>query len=565
MDLETSITLDADFNLQIDIKDTTNLIFSVYDSVVDEYSSWSTTNTRFQLTSLSRSNEHTHRKIPEVLSHQHNVAQQGGFSSEDPFVFDFVDLNPDSGSINTYTFKSTIVEAPEVMQHAGYDICTPSFKNLMIGDDPDNLSFLPFADDPNYDYDHELWEYKYLSWDWFIQPADPDIEVILIDTMRRLQGENRLTREVIDQSQALSMTTAAIVNCSHRRDPPKWRDSRDLKPLSKSDPVENPSPMPTTKSPREMLDYFITNFCNHLNCVTGFCFTHTSDAHLPLPNAPTIPHSKLNDQLYQACGAECVLNPPSALASIWTDEDCELLSIILETSPDVPSCDIAPILKKPCRDVHKYRQQCMISNDLRRPMQSKLQKKAVDSDTCHNVAIQRNKFKATDVRQSKYGLGLFVLEDCLPRELISEYIGEIIFEPTVRSRHPHTVHTGRCYVFGLATGTCLDSALAGNESRFINHSSTPNCESRLVLVNGQHRIGIYAARFIKAGEELFIHYGSEFPIEGSSMTDAPIPDRENHSGDKDMDVRNPIVGDWMDMDYDRFSDDTYRPSSVAGD
>ena len=37
------------------------------------------------------------------------------------------------------------------------------------------------------------------------------------------------------------------------------------------------------------------------------------------------------------------------------------------------------------------------------------------------------------------------------------------------------VHKGRSYVFELNSTFSLDSGLAGNETRYINHSSTPNC------------------------------------------------------------------------------------------
>jgi len=38
----------------------------------------------------------------------------------------------------------------------------------------------------------------------------------------------------------------------------------------------------------------------------------------------------------------------------------------------------------------------------------------------------------------------------------------------------------------------------------------PNCGSTIMLVNGEHRIGIYASKKIKQGEELFLNYGPKF-------------------------------------------------------
>ncbi|PPQ67234.1 hypothetical protein CVT24_011553 [Panaeolus cyanescens] len=309
----------------------------------------------------------------------------------------------------------------------------------------------------------------------------------------------------------------------------------------------------------------------------------------PVPIPPTVPHEKLTDLIPKPCGIDCILNPPSGLPGIWTDDDHELLSMILETSPDAPSCDIAPILKKTCRDVHKNRQY-FFQDSKKHGAFPKSSKRVVDMNLVPILALAAVRqiahalttkldvgalvdavINTTEVKQSKYGLGLFILEPCKSRQLITEYVGEVVFEPTVRSRGPRAFHVGRCYVFGLAADTCLDSAQAGNEARFINHSAMPNCESRLMLVNGQHRIGIYASRPIQSGEELFINYGSEFPIEGASQQPSGLLQTKLANVNDTLNIQSHLDGESativgvpepMAVDYDHLSDATYRPSII---
>jgi len=44
--------------------------------------------------------------------------------------------------------------------------------------------------------------------------------------------------------------------------------------------------------------------------------------------------------------------------------------------------------------------------------------------------------------------------------------------------------------------------IIGNKTKFINHSSEPNCVARVMLVNGDTRVGIFTKQDIPAQNEV---------------------------------------------------------------
>ena len=104
------------------------------------------------------------------------------------------------------------------------------------------------------------------------------------------------------------------------------------------------------------------------------------------------------------------------------------------------------------------------------------------------------------------GFGLFTNRFFLANTTIIEYIGEIIGQVMAdrRERLYSLLPLRRqdCYLFRLAADRIIDSTVEANLARFINHSCSPNCESRIE----RNCIMIYALRDIAAGEELTYDY-----------------------------------------------------------
>jgi uncharacterized protein len=112
--------------------------------------------------------------------------------------------------------------------------------------------------------------------------------------------------------------------------------------------------------------------------------------------------------------------------------------------------------------------------------------------------------RAFAVRRSAIqGRGAFATRDIEKGERLVEYIGERITREEGDLRYdddatdrPHT------FLFTLDDDTAIDGAVRGNDSRYINHSCGPNCES--VIENGH--IYIDAIKRIAAGAELTYDY-----------------------------------------------------------
>ncbi|KXT05962.1 hypothetical protein AC578_322 [Pseudocercospora eumusae] len=128
---------------------------------------------------------------------------------------------------------------------------------------------------------------------------------------------------------------------------------------------------------------------------------------------------------------------------------------------------------------------------------------------CQNQRFQRKQYANVSVIQTeKKGYGLRANTNLRANDFIFEYIGEVIGENVFRRKMQQYDEEGikHFYFMSLTKGEFVDATKKGNLGRFCNHSCNPNCYVDKWVVGDKLRMGIFAERKIKAGEELVFNY-----------------------------------------------------------
>lgn len=109
--------------------------------------------------------------------------------------------------------------------------------------------------------------------------------------------------------------------------------------------------------------------------------------------------------------------------------------------------------------------------------------------------------------------GLYAMEMIPAGEMVIEYVGEVIRQAVADRREKlyERMGIGSSYLFRVDGDLVVDATKKGNLGRLINHCCSPNCTAKIITINGEKKIVIYAKVTIELGDE--VTYDYHFPKE----------------------------------------------------
>ncbi|THH28985.1 hypothetical protein EUX98_g5209 [Antrodiella citrinella] len=127
--------------------------------------------------------------------------------------------------------------------------------------------------------------------------------------------------------------------------------------------------------------------------------------------------------------------------------------------------------------------------------------------------LQTRKKHLRFARSPIHDWGLYAMEKISRGEMVIEYVGEVIRAQVADKREKayERQGIGSSYLFRIDEDLVVDATKKGNLGRLINHSCDPNCTAKIITINGEKKIVIYAKQDIELGNE--ITYDYHFPIE----------------------------------------------------
>lgn len=192
---------------------------------------------------------------------------------------------------------------------------------------------------------------------------------------------------------------------------------------------------------------------------------------------------------------------------------------IYKVSAELKKLRIRPTLRAIPQHVSKVSSRMNRANNRRQlsHLNHFMEKNNASSDLLNSNQLQVRRKQLQFASSGIHDLGLFSMEFIPANDLVIEYIGEVIRQKVadLREKEYEARGIGSSYLFRIDDDNVIDATVMGNMARFINHSCIPNCNAKVITVEGKKKIVIYAKRDIQPMEE--ITYDYKFPIEDDKI------------------------------------------------
>lgn len=127
-----------------------------------------------------------------------------------------------------------------------------------------------------------------------------------------------------------------------------------------------------------------------------------------------------------------------------------------------------------------------------------------------HILVAQSEVMKDDEKDAKEGedamWGIYTKLALKKGDFITEYVGEVISQEEAERRGVIYDKLEASYLFNLSSDQVIDAGRKGNKARYANHSDKPNMEIKMLRVNGDMRIGLFAKHDIDAQSELLFNY-----------------------------------------------------------
>ncbi|KAI0062802.1 SET domain-containing protein [Artomyces pyxidatus] len=332
----------------------------IYREVWEEFYAWEAGHTSHQISSLAARRPvrpAARRKLPDFEPSPQATLAAPGYAT--------ITVSDFEGNEEPVVASCPTIIIDTLSPHPLYEACTLSQQLIGLREDEiyselQALRFIPYADDPTFDHawyiclaafeDEPLWQQK---------STDPDEETIQHEAMRRLHICDGMSLAEIDKTGILP--PSRVTNESgllwrlSQRDALSWPAQRILDLPHLDVRFE-----PLWDDLRERLNTVWPYFCPNPSCTTAYCITHTT-VNLPiLPSRPQKISTEIHSQPGRPCCSECFRKAGDDLEFTevaWAEDAVAMNNFraLLDLMPDAAPCDLAVILRKPCREIYALR------------------------------------------------------------------------------------------------------------------------------------------------------------------------------------------------------------------